>query len=71
VPPDGYAEVVGAVVEVMELIAERRMRLFPNIRKLVVDYELGFPPGNFTLNVTSAPIPTPPDADGNAVVGPA
>jgi hypothetical protein len=64
VPPDGYAEDVGAVVEVMELIAERRTRLFPDIRKLVVDYELSFPPGNLTLNVTSAPIPNPLDGGG-------
>lgn len=69
-PSDGYAKDVGAVVEVMELIAERWTRLFPDIRKLVVNYELSFPPGNLTLNVTSAPIPNPPDAGGEAVVGP-
>ncbi|HUY87834.1 MAG TPA: hypothetical protein VMV10_03775 [Pirellulales bacterium] len=67
VPQDGYAEDVGTVVEVMELIAERRARLFPDIRKFVVDYELSFPPGTLTLNVTSAPVPNPLDAGGDAV----
>jgi len=51
----------------MDLVAERRARLFPNIHKFVVDYELSFPPGTLTLNVTSAPVPNPPDA-GEEVV---
>lgn len=63
VPKDGYAEDVGTLIDVMELIAQRRERLFPDLRKLIVEYELSFSPGNLTLNVTSAPIPNSSDAE--------
>jgi len=43
----------------MDLMAERREKLFPHLRKLVVDYELDISGGRLTLNVTSAPIPEP------------
>jgi hypothetical protein len=57
VPKDGSAEAVGVAVSIMDLIAERREKLFPHLRKLVVDYELDISSGRLTLNVTSAPIP--------------
>ena len=57
VPKDGSAEDVGVVLEVMELIAERREKLFPEIQKIIVDYEAEIGGGRLTLNVTSAPIP--------------
>ena len=58
VPRDGSAEAVGVAVSVMDLIAERRGRLFPHLRKIVVDFELDISGGRLTLNVTSAPIPS-------------
>ena len=57
VPKDGRAEAVGVVVEVMDIIVERRQKLFPDLRKIVVDYEVEVGGGGLTLNVTSAPIP--------------
>jgi hypothetical protein len=57
VPKDGSAEAVGVTVEVMDIIAERRQKLFPEVRKIIVDYEVEIGGGRLTLNVSSAPIP--------------
>jgi hypothetical protein len=57
VPKDGSAEAVGVAVEVMDIIAERRLKLFPDLRKIIVDYEVKIGGGRLTLHVTSAPIP--------------
>ena len=57
VPKDGSAEAVGVAVEVMDIIAERRQKLFPEVRKIIVDYEVEIGGGRLTLNVSSAPIP--------------
>lgn len=57
VPKDGSAEAVGVAVEVMDFIAERRQKLFPDLRKIVVDYHVEIGGGRLTLNVSSAPIP--------------
>ena len=57
VPKDGRAEDIGMVVEIMEIVEERRERLFPDLRKVIVDYELEISGPNLTLNVSSAPVP--------------
>ena len=57
VPKDGSAEAVGVAVEVMDFVAERRQRLFPDLRKIIVDYEVTIGGGRLTLGVSSAPIP--------------
>jgi hypothetical protein len=57
VPKDGSAEAVGVALEVMELVADRRKKLFPDLRKIIVDYDLVISDGCLTLHVTSAPIP--------------
>ena len=57
VPKDGSAEAMGVAVHVMDFVAERRQNLFPDLRKIIVDYELEIGGGRLTLNVTSAPIP--------------
>lgn len=57
VPKDGSAETVGVAVEVMDIIAERRQKLFPDLLKIIVDYEVTIGGGRLTLGVTSAPIP--------------
>ena len=57
VPKDGSAEAVGLAVEVMDIIAERRQKLFPDLRKIIVDYDVEIAGGRLTLNVSSAPIP--------------
>jgi phytoene dehydrogenase-like protein len=57
VPKDSSAEAVGVTVEVLDIIAERRQRLFPDLRKIIVDYEVEIGGGRLTLNVSSTPIP--------------
>jgi hypothetical protein len=57
VPKDGSAEAVGVAVEVMDIIAERRQKLFPDLRRIIVDYEVAIGGGRLTLGVSSAPIP--------------
>ncbi|MCL4192227.1 MAG: hypothetical protein KJZ87_10805 [Thermoguttaceae bacterium] len=57
VPKDGSAEAVGVALEVMDAMAERRQKLFPDLRKIIVDYEVKIGGGRLTLAVFSAPIP--------------
>ncbi len=57
VPKDGNAEDVGLTIGFMDVIAERREKLFPDLRKIVLDYEAEISGGRLTLAVTSAPIP--------------
>ena len=57
VPKDGSAEAVGVAVDFMDFIADRRQKLFPDLRKIIVDCEVEISGGRLTLNVTSAPIP--------------
>ena len=57
VPEEGNAEDVGVAVQIMDMVIERRERLFPDLRKIVVDYECSISGGRLTLEVRSAPIP--------------
>ena len=57
VPRDGIAEDVGVAVQIMDLVSERRQKLFPDLRKMIVDYECSISGGRLTLNISSAPIP--------------
>ncbi len=57
VPKDGNAEAVGVAVQIMDTMIERRERLFPDLRKIIVDYECSVSGGRLTLEVRSAPIP--------------
>ena len=57
VPEDGSAEAVAVAVDIMDRAARRREELFPELRKVIVDYEVEIGGGRLTLNVTSAPVP--------------
>lgn len=57
VPQDGRAENIGVAIDIMDIVAQRRQELFPDLRKIIVDYELDISDGRLTLNVTSAPLP--------------
>jgi hypothetical protein len=39
-PPDAEAEMVGSILYLSDLIAERQKKYFPDIKKVIVDYEL-------------------------------
>lgn len=55
-PENGSLEAVGVVVQIMDYVADMRERLFPDIRKVIVDYAVEIVDGDLTLNVSSAPI---------------
>ena len=57
VPKEGNAEDVGVAVQIMDMVVERREKLFPALRKIVVDYQCSISGGRLTLEVRSAPIP--------------
>ena len=57
VPKDGSAEAVAVTMEIMDMMVERREKLFPDLHKIIVDYEVEIGGGRLTLNVTSAPVP--------------
>src|ERR1017187_3859949 len=51
------AENIGVALHIMDLIAERREELFPELRKIVVDYEVVIANSRLTLSTTSATLP--------------
>jgi hypothetical protein len=55
-PPGDDADMVGSILYINQLIAERQKKYFPDIKKVIVDYELILSDGNITLNISSAPI---------------
>jgi hypothetical protein len=57
VPEDGSAEAIGVAVDIMDTAGDRREKLFPDLRKIIVDHEVEISGGRLTLNVTSAPVP--------------
>jgi hypothetical protein len=57
IPKDGNAEDVGIVTHIMDIVADRREELFPDLRKIIVDYEVDISGDQLNLNVTSAPVP--------------
>ncbi|MHB8974926.1 MAG: hypothetical protein ACYC4N_31240 [Pirellulaceae bacterium] len=57
VPKDGMAADMGTATDLLDVIVERRKKLFPDVRKIIVDYKMVIGDGGLTLNVTSAPIP--------------
>jgi len=57
VPKDGSAEAVGVALEIMDMMVERRERLVPDLRKIIVDYKCIISGDRLTLEVTSAPLP--------------
>jgi hypothetical protein len=57
VPKDGSAEAIGLMDDVMDTISQRRQKLFPDFRKVVVDSKVAIGGGRPTLDVTSAPTP--------------
>ncbi len=53
VPPNGDAEQVGTIIQALDIVEERRKKLFPNLRRFVVDYDLKVSEGRVALNVLS------------------
>jgi hypothetical protein len=55
-PSAGEADTVGSILYISELIAERKKKYFPDLKRLIVDYELIVSDGDITLNISSAPV---------------
>ena len=56
VPRDGDAELVGTVIQALDIVEERRKKLFPNLRRFIVDYDLQVSDGRVALNIISSDI---------------
>ena len=56
VPSDGAAEDIGSLLYIEDLIAERKNKYFPDLKKIIVGYDLNVANGNITLNISSMPI---------------
>ena len=56
VPQDGDAELVGTVIQALDIVEERRKKLFPNLRRFIVDYDLKVSDGRVALNIISSPV---------------
>ena len=56
VPEDGSGEAIGVAVDIMDRAAQRREKLFTELRKVIVDYEAEIGDGRLTLKLTSAPV---------------
>ena len=53
VPPDGDAEQAATIIQALDIVEERRRKLFPNLRRFVLDYDLRVSEGRVALNVVS------------------
>jgi hypothetical protein len=51
---------VGIAVHLMDFVADRRAKVYPGLRKIIVDYEVVIADGRLTLNISSVPIPDGP-----------
>jgi hypothetical protein len=54
-PPGDDADMIGSILNINQLIAERQKKYFSDIKKIIFDYELIVADGNITLNISSAP----------------
>ncbi len=55
-PEVGEADTVGSILYISELIAERQKKYFPDLKRVIVDYELIVSDSDITLNISSAPV---------------
>ena len=55
-PPGDEADTVGSILYISDLIAKRQKKYFPDLKKMIIDYELIVSDGDITLNISSAPI---------------
>ena len=52
----GDAEDVGMIVYLNDLITERKKKCFPDLKKLIISYDLSVSGDNISVNITSAPV---------------
>ena len=52
-PSVGKTDTVGSILYISKLIAERQKKYFPDLKRLIVDYELIVSEGDISLNISS------------------
>jgi hypothetical protein len=55
-PSGDDVDMVGSLLYISDLIAERQKKYFPDLKRFIVDYELIITDGDIALNVSSAPV---------------
>jgi hypothetical protein len=55
-PPGDDSDMVGSILSINRLIAERQKKYFPDLKRFIVDYELIVSDSDITLNISSAPV---------------
>ena len=56
VPMDGDAENIGSIVYLTDLITKRKDEYFPDLKKVIIGYDLSVSNGDITLNISSTQI---------------
>jgi len=59
VPMNGDAEDISSIVYLTEMITKRKNAYFPDLKKIIISYDLSVSKGDITLNISSAQIRTP------------
>jgi len=55
-PEVGEADTIGSILYISKLIAKRQKKYFPDLKRLIVDYELIVSEGDISLNISSTPV---------------
>ena len=55
-PPDFGGEDVAVLLDNLEMLIERKEKMFPDIREYIMDHQVIFSGNSFKLNVTAAPL---------------
>lgn len=56
VPKNGDTEDIGSIVYFNDLITKRKAIYFPDLKKVILSYDVSVTNGDITLNISSAPI---------------
>jgi len=59
VPMNGDAEDISSIVYLTDMITKRKNAYFPDLKKIIISYDLSVSKGDITLNISSAEIRTP------------
>jgi len=55
-PPELGGEDVAILLDNLEMLIDRKEKMFPDIREYIIDHKVSFSGDSFSLNVTAAPI---------------
>jgi len=55
-PPEFGGEDVGIFLDSLEMLIERKEKMFPDVQEYILDHKVSFSGTSFSLNVTAVPI---------------